>query len=124
MSTPAFIKRLLTQTVVYWANPVNDGANGFTYDAPVELAARCEHKVELVVTEMGEEILSKAHIYMDQEVDEGEYIYLGTLDALESSPVPSDTEKAMRVLAFEKIPQLGKSDSFIYKAYLNRRTER
>ena len=121
MGIPAFIKRSLNQTLVYWANPANDGYGAETYDTPVEISGRCEHKTELVVSESGEEVLSKAQVWLEQVVKEGEYLYLGTLSdsGLDSAPVPKEVSESMRVLAFSKVPVLGRADEFEYKAYLN-----
>lgn len=119
MSTLGFISKRLSQTLVYWANPVDDGYGYFTFDDPVEISGRCEYKVELVRSGLGEEVVSRAQVYLDQEVQEKEYLYLGTLDDMDSNPDPRDVEGAMEVIAFEKIPKLGSSTLFLYKAYLN-----
>lgn len=122
MSTLGFIKRSLSQTLVYWATPVADGYGGFTFDDPVEIKGRCEYTTELILSgSTGEEVLSKARVYLNQEVYEGEYLYLGELDDddLESAPTPINTSKSMRIISATKLPQLGSSTNFLYKAYLN-----
>jgi len=119
MSTPAFILRNLRQTLVYWANPVSDGFNGFTYDDPVEIKGRCEFTKELVLDKQGEESMSQARVFLAQEVQDGEYLYLGTLVTIDSAPVPDTTEGAMRVLLGVKTPRLGSTTEFEYKAFLN-----
>lgn len=119
MSTLGFISKNLSQTLVHWANPVDDGYGYFTFDDPVEISGRCEYKVELVRSGEGEEVVSKAQAYLGQEVQEKEYLYLGTLDDMDSNPDPRDVEGAMQVLTFEKIPRLGSSTEFVYKVYLN-----
>jgi len=119
MSTPAFILRNLRQTLVYWANPVSDGFNGFTYDDPVEIKGRCEFTKELVLDKQGEESMSQARVFLAQEVQEGEYLYLGTLATIDSAPVPDTTEGSMRVLIGVKTPRLGSITEFEYKAFLN-----
>jgi len=119
MSTPAFILRNLRQTLVYWANPVSDGFNGFTYDDPVEIKGRCEFSTELVTDMKGVESLSQARVFLTQEVQEGEYLYLGALVDLDSAPVPNTSEGSMRVLIGVKTPRLGSTTEFEYKAFLN-----
>jgi len=122
MSTPNFIKKHLVQTLVYWANPVLDVYSSETFDDPVEIIGRVEYVSELIVNDQGVEVMSKALAYLDQEVQEGEYLYLGTLDdsALDSAPVPKTTDGSMRVQAFYKAPALGSTTEFMYKAYLNK----
>ena len=121
MTTPGFISKQLSQTLVYWANPVNNGYGSYTFSAPVEIPGRCEFRTERVLTDMGEEVLSKAFIYLDQEVRAGEYLYLGSLDDsdVEGNTDPKTIAGAMYVLTFLKIPRLGSATEFIYKAYVN-----
>ena len=121
MTTLGFISRLLSQTLVYWANPVNDGYGHSTFDDPTEISGRCEYKKELVRNNSGNEVLGKARIFLEQEVSEGEYLYLGSLEDsdMDSSPDPLEVEGAMQVIAFEKMPRLGSSTEFLYVAYTN-----
>jgi len=120
MTTRPFVTRLLSQTLVYWANPVSDGYGGQTFDDPVEVSGRCEYIEEKILMENGEEAVSKAHIYLDQVVREGEYFYLGELTDLDSAPIPSTTDGSMRVVAFSKTPALGSSTVMLTKAFLNK----
>ena len=120
MTTRAFVTKLMRQTLVYWANPVNDGYGGETFDDPVEVSGRCEYIEEKILTEKGEEAVSKAHVYVDQVVREGEYFYLGELTDLDSAPVPKLTDGAMRVVAYSKTPALGSSTVILTKVFLNK----
>ena len=120
MGTPAFVQRALTQDLVYWASPQNDGTGSLTFATAVEIKCRCEYKIEQVIDDKGEETVSRARIYVDQELDEGGYVYLGTLDDsnVESDPVPSTTIGSMRIISFEKVPSLV-SGKYLYKANVN-----
>ena len=120
MGTPAWVKGLMNQTLVWWANPVSDGYNGWTFDAPVEISGRCESAQDMVLTEKGDEILSKAHVYLDVDVQEGEYLYLGVLTDLDSEPIPSTVDGSMRIIAHSTIPALRSSTETLTKAYLNK----
>lgn len=122
MGTPNFIQRHLNQTLVYWGNPQDDGEGGFTFDSAVEIIGRCEYKVEQVVSGNGELTVSRARVYLAQEVDQGGYLYLGTLDdseMVDSAPHPDDISESMRIMVFEKIPRL-EGPGYLYKAYLNK----
>jgi len=121
MTTPGFISKQLNQILVYWGNPKQKGTGGFTYDDPVEIKGRVEIKTQLVVSLGGEAKLSKANVLVRQVVDEGSYLYLGSLDDSDFGldQLPNSTEGAMQVLAFEKIPSVSGSTS-LYKAYLNK----
>lgn len=120
MSTPDFITRHFHQDLVYWGTPENDGYGGFVFDDPVEIKGRCEYKVERVLLGNGEETVSQAIVYTDEILDEGGYLYLGTLDdsSLESAPVPEDTANTMRILVRSQSPTLD-GRGILYKYYLN-----
>lgn len=110
----------MKQTLVHWANPVSDGYNGWTFDSPVEIKGRCEYAQDMVLTEDNEEVISKAHVYLDETIKEGEYLYLGTLDDLDSDPQPLEVEGAMRIIAYSTIPSLYNPNTTIVKAFLNK----
>ena len=127
MGIAAFMSRLCKETAVYWGNPQDDGRGGFTYDDPVEIKCRWEDSSE-VITMAGQdrksrEIVSKAQVWVLQDVDEEGYLYLGTLDssgALTSAEeeTPADVDGAYKILKFEKTPEHRRSNKFIRKAYL------
>lgn len=121
MSTPGFVYRNLSQTLVYWGNPQNDGYNNYSFDDPVEIVGRLEEKDEMVVTNDGAERLSQARAYLNQSVDNGGYLYLGALtdSSVDSVSDPHTTQGAMRVLTTKKVPILGSSTEFLYIAHLN-----
>jgi len=120
MGAPAWVKRLLNQTLVYWGNPVSDGYNGWTFDDPIEILGRCEYANDMVLTEKGDEVVSKAHVYLDATIQEGGYLYLGELADLDSAPIPSTVNGSMRIIAQATIPALINSTETLTKAYLNK----
>ncbi|KKL57638.1 hypothetical protein LCGC14_2233390 [marine sediment metagenome] len=120
MGITDFINRMCTQTIVYWANPVNDGEGGFTYDSPVEILGRWEEVNEVVLGSNGKELVSRARVFLKQEVDEEGAMYLGELTDLDSAPEPTDSAvNALYIIAFSKVPVLGSATDFMYKASLN-----
>ena len=120
MGSPTFITRHLNQTLVYWKKTGNDGEGGFEYATPEDLNGRCEFKVEQVLSALGEEKVSRARVFLEQEVEEGGYLYLGSLDDsnMDSAPLPETTEGSMRIIAFETIPRLDGPGN-LYKAFCN-----
>ena len=92
MGIADFLERLCDQTAVYWGSPQDDGRGGFTFADPIEIQCRWQQNTE-VIAMAGEdrksrEIVSKAQVWILQDVDEEGYLYLGTLDstgALDSS---------------------------------------
>lgn len=111
------IARLLKQTIVYWANPVNDGFGGMTFDEPVEILSRWEDRQEKFIGFDGEEHISKAVVYLHQDVALGEYVMLGTLNDLGSFKIPQDEETARRIMGFSKIPSTRNND-YLRKIWL------
>ncbi|KKL76168.1 hypothetical protein LCGC14_2047610 [marine sediment metagenome] len=121
------MSRLCNQTAVYWGNPQDDGYGTMTYDDPVEIKCRWQEHRE-VISVVGDdrkdrELVSKAQVWVVQDVDEEGYLYLGTLDstdALSSAEEadPAVVDKAYKIRLFEKTPELRHSIKYIRKAYL------
>lgn len=127
------IEKFCVQTAVYWGNPQSDGYGGYSYDSPVELSpddnngVRWEEKSELDIGWVstghpGNVKLSKSQVMVLQDLDENGYLWLGTLDDLESQY--TDTSDPMKItgaypiLRFDKIPMVFKTDEFVRTAYL------
>jgi len=119
MSIEKLIERSCVQTIVYWGNPVADGYGGYTYDDPVEIEGRWEEVSEMIATADGEETLTRARVWLTQDVDEGGYMYLGDADELDSNPDPQDVDGAWKIISFRKIPALGSTTKFVRRANLN-----
>lgn len=120
MSVSSFVARMCKQTIVYWGNPVDAGYGEYTYDDPVEILGRWEVVNEIIIGSNGKETVSRARVFLKQEVDEEGAMYLGSLSDLDSAPVPTDSAvNALFIIAFSKIPVLGSTSEFIYRASLN-----
>ena len=124
MSIAQLLARNCKQTLVYWASPTPDGYGGFTYSDPTEIMGRWEDMQELIKTTDGEEQLSQARVWLMQDVDEGGYLYLGTLDDLDSDPQPEDIPTAGRIMTFTRLPELGTTDLFLRKVNINMSSNR
>ena len=120
MATPYFIKKHLNQDMVYWGNPQDDGEGGYEFDDPIPIKGRCEYKTELVMTGMGEEKVSRARVYVEQKLDEGGYLYLGTLEDsnIGDDQLPKSTQGSMKILAIGIVPNLKATES-LYRAFVN-----
>ena len=68
----------------------------------------------------GNEFMSKAIVYVLQDVDELGYLYLGDLDDIDSSEQdsPEEIKGAFLIRKFNKSPQLRSTTKFIRKAIL------
>ena len=116
MSVRLFTKSL-TQTIVYWGTPMPDGWGGQTYSDPVEINARWENKQELFIDADGNEVKSRAVVYVSQDLDIGSYVYNGKLIDLNSSHDADTQAGAYQVKAFAKIPDI-KGVYYMRKAWL------
>lgn len=120
MGVSDFIISKCTQPIVYWANPVNDGEGGYTYDAPVQIYGRWEELNEVIMANDGKELISQARVFLTQEVDEEGALWLGLLSNLDSAPVPNDSAvAALYIVAMSRLPELGSATMSTYKANLN-----
>lgn len=129
----------LNQTGVYWGGPVDDGRGGYTFvdsEGPTEQDIRWEDKRVLFSNTLGKQELSNAVAYVDRDMEVGGYLYLGTLaqvEALTGIDVgvddddadvigdddivagggiedPRDIKGAMRIVEFEKVPDLDNTE--------------
>lgn len=123
MSITTFLQRTCTQTAVYWEYDGEDGYGGKEFKTPVEIKCRWESHTNIItgsrLGENSEQIVCNAEVYVLQDIVEQSYMYLGTLDDLESDI--SDPTKVMQsrmVQKFEKIPSLGSTTEFLRKSLL------
>jgi len=120
MSITDLLVRSCTQTAVYWGNPQNTGDGDITFDIPVEIKCRWENREVLFTGVKGDVESSRAGVFVLQDLEEGGYLYLGTLDNLDSneSEDPKSVDGAFEIKQFEKIPALGSTTNFIRRAFL------
>lgn len=115
-----FIKKVTVQTAVYWSCPTNDGYGGFTFADPVEIPVRWEDRTEVITAGDGSQYVSKAKILVTQDVDEGGYLYLGSLSDLTEAQKtdPTRLPTAWKIRRFDKVPMIFKTDEFVRTAYI------
>lgn len=113
----------LVQKAVYWGNPVNNGYNKYTYDAPVEIDCRWEGKNQLIRTWDGGGLATNyiGVVWVDQDLDENGCLFLGTLNDLDSGAAedPLSMDTAYRIQQFEKLPRMRSTTDFIRRAFLS-----
>jgi hypothetical protein len=108
----SFTTRNLKQTCTFWACD-SDGYGGFVYSAPVQIRCRWEERGELFRSVTGEELVSKAVVFVAEDVSIGGYLYLGDSDALD----PTTLAGADRIQRFNRITSLS-SMQLMRVAYL------
>lgn len=99
-----YITRNLNQDLVYWSPATDDGFGNKTFPTPIQIKGRWEDYIEVVKNKMGEQIVSKAKLYIDRPVMEHGYIIKGVLfDYQDSNPLEIDAEE---ILKYEEIPNI------------------
>lgn len=121
-----FIQSVCVQTAVYWGNPVNDGRGNYVYDYPREIAVRWDDKQEMIIDNLGRNIVSKAQILLIEDLPTEGVVFLGTLDALElvldSTEImdPKNINGTYEILSKSKTPLFKSSTEFVHTLYLGR----
>lgn len=114
------ITRRCTQDIVYWELDSIDGYSRETFSSPVELKGRWESAKEIVMDAKGEELVSMAKAWVLQDVEEGGYLYLGTIGDSGYNADPLSCAGALRIIAFGKLPALGSTTEFERIAHMNK----
>jgi hypothetical protein len=107
----------LKQSAVYWANAKAGAEGGRTFDTPSEILVRWEQKQELFIDANAREVRSSAVVFVDIDMKEGEYLYLGTLADLGAETDPMKIDEAYEIRAVESIPDI-KAEKFVRRVFL------
>ena len=119
-----FIESIAVQTAVYWGSPQNDGYGGKTYAAPVEIDVRWDEAIQEITAPTTDDgkvrvLISKAKIFVTEDVSEGGRIVLSTLDELNlDSDLQPDLSTTHEIIRFTKVPMIKKTDEFVRLAYI------
>jgi hypothetical protein len=106
-----FLKRISFETVTYWGAPAADGYGGYTFATPVQIDCRWEDRAEIITDTRGKEIVSKAVIFVTEDLDEGGYLFRGTSVATDPRGLGDEIKR------FDKIPSVGGANN-LRVAYL------
>jgi hypothetical protein len=119
-------KYVCVQDVVYWANPVDDGQGGYTWDDPVDIKCRWDDDAKVFTDNQGNELVSQAVVAVLQEVDINGMLCLGTIDSLvEAGYLTGDLTKATfvpgayQIKRVAKVPMLASTTEFYRQVYLS-----
>jgi hypothetical protein len=120
------------QRAVYWAPGIEDDSGQKTFGEPEEILVRWEEAGEVYRDRAGNEMVSRAVVYVPQLEDESEVEEQGVLwlssktdedsdgsalDELASTVDPFANDGAYEIQKFEKVPTLD-ADDFVRNAYL------
>jgi hypothetical protein len=98
--------RTLNQAAVYWAPPTDDGHGDKSFATGAEISVRWEDVAKQFVNEFAETKTSRAVVYVDQDVEVGGFLHLGTLAAL-SADQRSDAYEVVSAYEIRKFDKVG-----------------
>lgn len=96
-----------TQDATYWAPATTNEFNEITYSAPTALKVRWEDKLTKMNTPDGKEVMSKAIVYSQIDLEIDGHLFLGT--SVEADP--NDEPDAHLILFFGNTPNLSGTKS-------------
>lgn len=103
----------LKETVTYWAPSGYDARGNSGFSSPVTLDGRWEERTQIYTNRQGEEVRSRAVVFVSVDVALGGYLYLGT--SAEANPF--NQSDAYEIKDFKKIPNLP-ANKFVRQAML------
>jgi hypothetical protein len=113
-----FLKRICTQTAVYWERTGSNGKGGALYADPIEIRCRWSDEEEIITADRGRELVSNSQIMVLQDLADHSMVKLCTLNDLDSDELDDPGKaKARRILKFKKIPSIDGKD-YIRRALL------
>lgn len=109
MSIDRLMKKVTKDdTAVYWANPVVSADGSFTFDTPVEVNCFWNDVNELIRTDDGREVVSRAKVYVVQDLDDKGMLFHGKLTDLTTAQKndPRTVDNAYEVKKIMKVPSI------------------
>lgn len=86
------LTKFFIHTATYWSRGTPDGFGGYSWSSPTEISVRWESKNEIFKDEQGEDQVSNAIIYTDQDLEIGAYIYKGSSAATDPTTLADSHE--------------------------------
>lgn len=96
------------QDIAYWGSPSPDGFGGNTFADAVDIKGRWEDTQQKFISSTGEESISKAIVYVGQDIEIGGWLFLGLSSTLSSAnqDEPELVSGAHEIRGFLKTPSL------------------
>lgn len=116
----SFPSRNLNQKAVYWGSPTKDGFGGLTWADPIEISCRWIDSNEQILVSNGDQIISRAKVTVNQDLDEQGMLHLGEIADLTAAQKanPKTLSSAFPIKKFDKVPTINKPIRFFRKAFL------
>ncbi len=98
-------KAHLKQNATKWTATPN-GFGGWTFSTPKALKCRWEDRAVLFRDQSGEEVTSTAKVFLVEDVEVNDWLFLGTSVVTDPTAIPVVDGVAYQVRQFEKLPNL------------------
>lgn len=120
MSIANYLKRVCTDTAVYWASPTADTDGSFSYDAGVEIKCLWREEIKMIRDSDGKEVVSKAAVHVLADLDNNGMLFHGELADLSVAEKadPKKRRDAYEVKLFIKTPSMNLVGEYSRKAML------
>ena len=120
MGIISFINKVCVQTAVYWERPTNNGYGEQVFSLGVEISCRWDGKTKVITNKIGKEVTSMAQVLVTEELDDAGYLFLGTLDDLDTTEQmnPLLVENAYPIQQRAKTPLFKSTTEFVNTVYL------
>lgn len=108
MGSMNVLQRGMQQTeITFWKNTGSDGFGGFTYDSPIMFEGRWQEESVIFTSFSGEQRASRSVVYVDYDVEEGDFLAEGDYtDYAAPTDVPDSNKTVRRVEAFSRATDL------------------
>jgi len=113
----SLITRMRRQNAVYWALDSIDQFGKKTFSSPVQIKVRWDDVTEEFLDSEGVRQVSKAVVYVGEDIEEGSVLMLGELSDITDAVNIKENEGAWEVRMFAKTPNL-RATEFLRRAYL------
>lgn len=102
----AIIRKMRRQKAIWWENQGLDGFGQAQWKKPVEIDCRWEDVNELIKNASGEERMSMSTVYVDRDMNEGDFLMLGELADMGTVENPNELKEAHEIIKYGKLPIL------------------
>lgn len=109
----SLLTRNLKQTITLWTFDGLDNTGDPSFASPTQISGRWEDRTEKFTNVRGEEVRSRSRVYLSQDVNLGDYLFLGT----DVTADPVGVVGAFEVQDFRKTPSIN-ADQFERRALL------
>lgn len=141
-----FVDSVLVQPAIYWGEPVPDGYGNNIYSDVRQIMVRWEERSQMVVSNEGKEVVSRAEVLVNEDLSINGWIALGALDihigerhvglvtskgeiittskgevitaSVAHYPSPEEFPNAGQILEFRKTPLFRSKDEFVRSVLL------